>query len=106
MHKSSLRLCVAVCVLALLTMPALGQDKSSGGVTIYQRIDQLDIKDAGKGPAHDIPVKIAGSTGLKLAFLARATGGITTVPLNMFDAKAQDNTTPKSYAWVDESWRP
>ena len=106
MRKNDFWLCVTVCVLALTAVPALGQDKSSGGVTVYQRIDQLDIKDAGKGPMHDIPVKIAGSTGLKLAFLARATGGITTVPLNMFDSKAQDNTTPKAYAWVDDSWRP
>lgn len=53
-----------------------------------------------------IPIKVAGSKGLKLAFVARATGGVNRVPLNMFDARAQDNTTPRSYAWVDESWRP
>ena len=44
--------------------------------------------------------------GLKVAFIARGTGGVQRVPLNMFDAKAQDNTTALSYAWVDDSWHP
>lgn len=73
---------------------------------IYQRIEAMEIRDTGGGPVKDFAVKIAGSTGLKLAFLARATGGITSVPLNMFDSQAEDNTTPKAYAEVDERWRP
>lgn len=99
-------LCVVLCLLALTTPLVDAQDKTSDGVTIVQRIDQMEIQDTGSGPVKDIPVKIAGSTGLKLAFLARATGGIATVPLNMFDSQAKDNTTPKVYAQVDESWRP
>ncbi len=97
---------VVLCFFPLITSLVHGQDKASGGVTIYQRIDQMEIEDSWSGPVKDIPVKIAGSTGLKLAFLARGTGGITTVPLNMYDSQAKDNTTPKVYAQVDDTWRP
>ena len=78
----------------------------AGGVTVYRKFDQLVIRDTGHGPALELPISIEGSAGLKLAFTARATGGIRTANLNMFDAVARDNTTAHSYAWVDESWRP
>src|SRR5713101_3306791 len=96
----------AFVLLALTPGAAFYQGQTTGGITIYKRLDQLEIRDTGQGPREMVPVQIAGATGLKLAFLARATGGITTVPLNMFDGKTQDNTTPKAYAWVDEIWRP
>ena len=75
-------------------------------ITVYSRIDQLEIKDQGRGPKHHIRINIENPTALKLAFLARATGGISSIPLNMFDTKAQDNTTATAYMNVDEEWRP
>lgn len=104
--RNSFWCCAMFCLLVLTSPSVDGQDQTSGGVTIYQRIDQMEIRDTGQGPVQSIPVQIAGSTGLKLAFLARAIGGITTVPLNMFDRQANDNTTPKAYAQVDDTWRP
>jgi GDSL-like Lipase/Acylhydrolase family len=80
--------------------------EKAGGVVVYRRFNQLVIRDTGQGPALELPISIQGSAGLKLAFTARATGGIRTANLNMFDAVSQDNTTARSYAWVDESWRP
>ena len=77
-----------------------------GGVTVYRKFDQLVIRDTGRGPVLELPISIQGSAGLKLAFTARATGGIRTANLNMFDAVSKDNTTAHSYAWVEESWRP
>ncbi len=80
--------------------------EQAGGVTVYRKFDELVIRDTGRGPALDLPISIQGSAGLKLAFIARATGGIRTANLNMFDAVSKDNTTAHSYDWVDESWRP
>ena len=36
MRKNGLWWCVTVCMVALIIVPAFGQDQSSGGVTIYQ----------------------------------------------------------------------
>ena len=77
-----------------------------GNITVYTQVDQLEIKDQGRGPKYNIPINIKGSSELKLAFLARATGGISSVRLNMFDTTARDNTTAKAYMNVDEKWRP
>jgi hypothetical protein len=93
-------------MLGCVNAPAQQGTQQSGGVTVYRKFDQLTIRDTGSGPALELPLRIQGSAGLKLAFTARATGGIQTVDLNMFDTVAQDNTTAQSYAWVDESWRP
>ena len=82
------------------------QNVSPDNITVYTRIDKLEIKDQGRGPKHNIRLNIEGSPGLKLAFLARATGGISRIPLNMFDTTAQDNTTAKAYMNVDDEWRP
>ena len=84
----------------------LPAQEQAGGVTVYRKFDQLVIRDTGRGPALELPISIQGSAGLKLAFTARATGGIRTANLNMFDAVSKDNTTAHSYAWVDESLRP
>jgi len=106
MRRNGLWFFIVLSLLVLANPPVDGQEKTSSGVTIYARIDQMEIQNTGKGLGQVIPVKIAESTGLKLAFLARAIGGITTVPLNMFDRRAQDSTTPKAYAQVDDTWRP
>jgi hypothetical protein len=90
-------------VVGCVNMPAQTQ---AGGVTVYRTFHDLVIRDTGRGPALELPISIRGSAGLKLAFVARATGGIRTANLNMFDAVSNDNTTAHSYAWVDESWRP
>ena len=90
-------------MVGCVNVPAQEQ---AGGVTVYRKFDQLVIRDTGRGPALELPISIQGSAGLKLAFTARATGGIRTANLNMFDAVSKDNTTARSYAWVDESWRP
>ncbi len=105
--RTKLRLSIVLaCLVFSENPPAVSQASTTDRVVIYKQIAELSIPDAGKGPTKSIPLEIEGSAGLKLAFLARATGGISTVPLNMFDAKAGDNTTPKAYAWVDDTWRP
>lgn len=98
-------LCVILCMVAGNVTRLHGQE-TADGVTVYHRLSELDMRDHGKGPTATIALHIQGSSGLKLAFLARATGGIDTVPLNMFDRVSQDNTTPKAYAHVDATWRP
>lgn len=105
MH-TSLRFALSACLVALHASGASAQPAARGAVTVYHRVAELEVRDSGRGPSASIPLAVAGSKGLKLAFVARAVGGITRVPLNMFDARAQDNTTALSYAWVDETWRP
>jgi hypothetical protein len=105
-----MRIAIVAC-LALGTVVAshpalLAQTPSPGKVTVYARVADVQAKDAGRGPAASIPLKVDGSQELKVAFVARGTGGVQRASLNIFDAKAQDNTTALSYAWVDEAWRP
>lgn len=99
---------LTVLVTATLALPhALrAQPTGAGPVTVYYQVAELQVKDSGRGPAATIPLKIEGSAGLKIAFVARATGGINRVPLNLYDTRAKDNTTALSYAWVDDTWRP
>ena len=53
-----------------------------------------------------MPLNIAGSADLRVAFLARARA-MQYVAVNVFDAQRQDNTTPSSPARIaDEAWRP
>jgi hypothetical protein len=52
------------------------------------------------------PLQIAGSQKLRVAFVMRAVG-MRDVTVNVFDARANDNTTPASRARVaDDAWRP
>ncbi len=106
MPKIMTRLFLTVTMCILNSPWGLAQSDSADDLTVYARMDRLEIKDQGRGPRHHIPLNIEGSSGLKLAFLARATGGISSVPLNMFDATARDNTTPQAYMNVDTDWRP
>ncbi len=106
MLETPTRFFLAFVILMLNSPWALAKETRVDDMTVYTRLDQLDIKDQGRGPKHAIPLNIEGSTGLKLAFLARATGGISSIRLNMFDTIARDNTTPKAYANVDADWRP
>ena len=112
MRRTGLWIAAAAGILAMLPPPAGAQDTGTkevttpSGVTVYKRIAELKIIDEGKGPAKTIPLRLEGSKGLKVAFLARGAGGVTRAPFNMFDAKASDNTTAKAYAWVGEKWRP
>lgn len=98
--------CLALGTVTASTPTVLAQTPPAGAVTVYVRVADVEARDTGRGPAASVPLKVEGSQGLKVAFIARGTGGVQRVPLNMFDAKAQDNTTALSYAWVDESWRP
>lgn len=53
-----------------------------------------------------MPLNIAGSADVRIAFLARARA-MQYVAVNVFDAQRQDNTTPSSPARIaDETWRP
>ncbi len=98
-----------ILTFALLTLPSpwvFAQNESTDKITVYTRVNQLEIKDQGRGPKHHIPITIEGPKELKVAFLARATGGISKVPLNLFDTTVRDNTTATAYMNVDEQWRP
>ncbi len=97
-----------IAALAVLPLSAGAQEeaKPPAGVTVYKRIADLKIADEGEGPAKTISINLERSTGLKVAFMAQGTGGVTRAPFNMFDAKSRDNTTAKDYAWVGPTWRP
>jgi len=77
-----------------------------GGVTVYRHWDEMTIRDEGGGTLKGISLPIRNSTGLKVAFLARGTGGVTRVPLNLFDARSRDNTTSQAYRWVGPQRQP
>lgn len=107
LRRMSMRRLLLIVPFALMVgCVNIRAQEQAGGVTVYRKFDELVIRDTGRGPALQLPISIQGSAGLKLAFTARATGGIRTANLNMFDAVSKDNTTAHSYAWVDESWRP
>jgi hypothetical protein len=86
--------------------PKYIEPEEAGGVLIYKRLPEWTLRDEGKGTRGGFPLPIKGSRGLKLAFLARGTGGASGVFLNFYDARARDNTTPVAYRWIDETWRP
>mgnify|MGYP005834155011 CR=1 FL=1 len=86
--------------------PTYERGEEAGGVTIYRRLDELTLRDTGEGTAHSIDLLIRNSDGLKVAFLARGTGGVTTAQFNMFDERSNDNTTSDAYRLVGEAWRP
>ena len=87
--------------------PSYDKPTQAGSVLVYHRFGDVEIPDKGKGPARTFEVRIRNSNGLKLAFLARPAGGVKQVPLNMFDRRANDNTTSKAYRrFIDERWLP
>ena len=86
--------------------PSYNKGTKAGSVLVYRRFEDMQIRDRGKGIAKAIDLKIRGSKGLKVAFLARATGGVKTVPFNMADRRSNDNTTSRSYRRVTDQWQP
>jgi len=102
--------------------PTYNQGVKAGSVTVYRRAADMEIRDAGQGLAKTIDLKIRGSRGLKVAFVARGerdgrpgdfgrtdSGAPVTwrVCFNMFDRRAGDNTTSKAYrALVPGRWQP
>jgi len=80
--------------------------KKAGSVTVYHHWPEMTVPDRGEGTAKTIELRIRGSEGLKIAFLARGTGGVDRVSFNMFDKRSNDNTTPKAYCTVSEDWKP
>ncbi len=93
-------------VVLRINAPAQEQPERVGGIERFQRVESITAEDAGKGPRASLSIGIHGSIDLKLVFLARASGGVTRAPVNMYDVEAGDNTTPRAPAWVDETWRP
>ncbi len=86
--------------------PTYDRGEEAGGVTIYRKLDELTLRDTGEGTAHGMDLLIRNSDGLKVAFLARGTGGVTTAQFNMADERSNDNTTSDAYRLVGEAWRP
>ena len=101
--------------------PSYEKGTPAGSVVVYRRIGEIVIEDTGEGLAHTIPLAIRGSRGLKVAFLARGwaggkedfgktdTGAPATwsVPFNLSDRRANDNTTSKAYRdLVPGRWQP
>lgn len=105
---------------------------SSGGVTVYckanydngmegfygaGKIQQVLTEDAISGKAHKTickrrfsgpacKINVSGSKGMKLAFLAKGIN-YQAAMLNVYDAKAGDNTTPYAYRLLpNETWVP
>ena len=86
--------------------PRFEQGKRAGSVIVYHHFPEMTIPDRGKGIARSIDLNIRNSDALKVAFLARATGGVSQLPLNMSDKRSQDNTTSKAYRRIGEGFRP
>jgi len=87
-------------------VPTYEKGEEAGGVAVYRRFEQMTIPDDGNGTNKQIDLLIRGSEGLKVAFLARGTGGVKTAQFNLYDERAKDNTTSDAYRIVDEQWRP
>ncbi len=87
-------------------LPSYDKGRNQGGVTVYHHLPTQDVPDKGQGTAWALPLKIRLSTGLKVAFLARGTGGVERCPFNMFDKRSNDNTTSYSYRTVTGQWSP
>jgi len=85
--------------------PSYETGQAVGGVTVYRRIGAVKIPKGADGTAWVTEILIRGSKGLKLAFLARGGDGITSVPLNIADRRANDNTTPNAYRIIGPRWR-
>ncbi len=103
--------------------PTYNEGVKAGSVTVYTRAADMEIRDTGGGLARTIDLKIRNSRGLKVAFVARgetpggevAAYGKTdsgapvtwSVPFNMFDRRADDNTTSKAYRFLAPGrWQP
>ena len=86
--------------------PSYNKGTKAGSVIVYRHFEDMEIRDRGKGIAKGIDLRIRGSKALKVAFLARATGGVKSVPFNMADRRSNDNTTSRSYRLVGEKWQP
>lgn len=86
--------------------PTYDRGEEAGGVTIHRKLDELTMRDTGEGTAHGMDFLIRNSDGLKVAFLARGTGGVTTAQFNMYDERSNDNTTSDAYRLVSDRWRP
>ncbi|MBM4036801.1 MAG: hypothetical protein FJ291_34135, partial [Planctomycetes bacterium] len=86
--------------------PTYDRGDEAGGVTIYRKLDELTLRDTGDGTAHGMDLLIRNSDGLKVAFLARGSDGVTTAQFNMYDERSNDNTTSDAYRLVGEAWRP
>lgn len=79
--------------------------RKAGSVVVYRHFPEMSIPDRGKGIARSIDLNIRGSAGLKVAMLARATGGVSHLPFNMADQRSKDNTTSKAYRTIGADWR-
>ncbi|MFP4055990.1 MAG: GDSL-type esterase/lipase family protein [Candidatus Brocadiia bacterium] len=86
--------------------PTYERGREAGGVTVYRQRDAWTIRDEGEGTNAALDLLIRNSTGLKVAFLARGTGGVQTAQFNLYDGRAGDNTTSDAYRSVDPHWRP
>ena len=86
--------------------PLYEQGREDGGVTVYRRFDEMTVPEDRDGLAKTVELLIRDSDGLKVAFLARAKGGVRTAALNLYDGRSGDNTTSDAYRWMDAQWRP
>jgi len=86
--------------------PLYEQGREVGGVTVYRLLNELAVPEGSDGLSKTIDLVVRGSEGLKVAFLARASGGVTAAALNLYDERAKDNTTSDAYRLVDGQWRP
>ena len=87
-------------------LPSYDKGTSKGGVIVYRQLPKVDIPDTGSGTTWALPLNILRSRGLKVAFLARGTGGAGRCAFNMMDKRSNDNTTSFSYRTVTERFKP
>ena len=92
-------------------------DQDKGGFHASKRADLKLVEDAISGKALEtvckqkwagpaLKIKIRGSEGLKIAFMAKGEY-FRRATLNFYDEKARDNTTPYGYRFLpDGQWTP
>jgi len=87
-------------------LPTYEKGQRAGDVVVYRRYARMRIPDEGNGTTKTIELLISGSPGLKIAFLARGSGGVRTAQFNLYDELARDNTTSDAYRIVGPAWTP
>ncbi len=86
--------------------PGYEKGQRAGDVVVYRRYAHMRVPDDGSGTNKTIELLISGSGALKVAFLARGTGGVRTAQFNLYDELARDNTTSDAYRIVGPTWTP
>jgi len=77
--------------------PSFDKGVKAGSVLVYHRYGDVTLTSEAGALGKTLKCNLRNSPGLKLAFLATPTGDVKSLPLNMADKRANDNTTANGY---------